>query len=285
MKHRNITHALTASLILGGAAFAQEAMTEKVDTEKSTNFHRDSEIIGMDLWTTVATEDGEKVDIGDINNFVIDSKSGRISHVVISSGGVGDLGDTLRTISWNQIQWSEDEDGDKVAMVQMSEKAFDAIAEFDPEKINKLDPAKTIEASARKTPPMMASTNHLCSDIGELDVYGPGQEESFTTIGDCVINCDTGTVAYFTIEANDDSYLIPFSAFSIQPISGEEAEEEDIEFAAFAPHTEEALKNAPTIDEDTMMTAQNPEFRKRVDGFYKSKNADKKADKKDGASK
>ncbi|QDV09089.1 PRC-barrel domain protein [Planctomycetes bacterium Poly30] len=274
MKHRLITHALTTSLLFGGLAFAQETSKQDMARDmvnsdaKSTNFHRDSEIIGMDLWTTVATEDGEKVDIGDIRDFVVDSKSGRISHVVISSGGVGSVGDTLRPITWDQIKWSENEDGEKVAMVDMSEKAFDAIAEFDAEKINMMNTARPVDASAGKDKKMVASTNHLCSDIAELDVYGPGEEDSFTSIGECVINCDTGTIAYLTLEANDETYLIPFSAFQIQPISGEEAGEEDIEFAAWAPHGEEALKAAPTIDEDTKMTAQNPTFRKTVDSFY-----------------
>lgn len=279
MKHRILTQALTTTLLFGGVAFAQETSVQEpakneAATSKSTNFHRDSEIIGMDLWTAVATEDGDKVDIGDIHDFVIDSKTGRISHVVISSGGVGSLGDTLRTLTWNQIQWSENEEGDKVAMVDMSEKAFDAIAEFDAEKINMLDAKRAIDASAKKDRSMIASTNHLCSDIAELEVYGPGEKESFTTVGECVINCDTGTVAYLTLEANDETYLIPFSAFQIQPISGEEAEEEDIEFGAWAPHGEEALKAAPTIDMDSKMDARNPIFRKTVDRFYA---ADKKA--------
>lgn len=290
----------TLSLALGLSAplaAAQDAVADArpAKPETSENFHRDSEIRGMDLWSA-EDADGERADIGDINDFVVNARTGAISHVVISSGGLGSVGDTLRALPWADIRWSENEDGERTASIDMSEDAFQALKGFDEKDLDKLVGKKAVEANAerlkdaskdlgrddvedaakglRESAGVMA-TNHLCSDLTGLDVFGPGEDEAFTSIGSLVFDCDNAAVAFVTLEANDEEYLVPFSTLAIRPIAPEEGEEiedaDDVEYAAHAPRNEAGMKGAPTIDEDEKRTAMNPRFRAEVYAHYEMK--------------
>lgn len=269
--------------------------SQEIDAAKSRNFHRDDEILSMDLWTMAG---GQKTDLGDINDFVIDSSDGAITHVIISSGGVGSLGDTLRAIAWDDIQWSEDKDAERVASVKHAEEEFKAIPAFEKKDVKNLVGRGTVEAAAKRlkgakkdmdkkageeataaarAAAMKGARHHLASSLHGLDIYGPGEYEPFCSIGELVVNCDEGHIAYVTVEANDKEYLVPFSVLMIKPVlTADRAADRgadrgaDVEYAAYAPVNEAGMVGAPTIDAKAQRTAQEPRFRQMVAKHYKT---------------
>ncbi len=307
MNHRLSTYALALGL-LSTSALAQvgEQGVKKVrqekapmakapqesDASKSRNFHRDEEILGMDLWTN----DGDKkADLGDIHNFVVDSSNGLITHVIISSGGVGSVGDTLRAISWDDIQWSENEEGDRVASVKHTEAKFNAIPSFEEKNIKNLVGRGAVEAAAKRlgdakkgmdkktaeettaaarAAAMKGARHHLASNLHGLDIYGPKEDKAFSSIGHLVVNCDEGRIAYVTVEANQEQYLVPFEVLTIKPFLSAD-KESDVKYAAYAPVNGPGMVGAPTIDEKSKRTAQEPRFRQMVAKHYKMKPARK----------
>lgn len=303
MNQRLLTYGLTLGL-LSTSALAQsveQGAEQKTRQEKapmaeasqkpsaatSRNFHRDDEILSMDLWTMA---DGDKEDLGDIDDFVIDSANGAITHVIISSGGIGSLGDTLRAISWDDIQWSEDEEGDRLASVKHTEEEFEAIPAFDKKDVKSLVGRGAVEAAAKRlegakkgmdektgsqataaarAAAMKGARHHLASKLHGLDIYGPEEEKPFSSIGHLVINCDEGHVAYVTVEANDEQYLVPLSVLTIKPILSAN-KSADVKYAAYAPVNEAGMVGAPTINMKEKHTAQEPRFRKKVAMHYKT---------------
>ncbi len=66
-----------------------------------TQAHRASNVIGMDV------ENAQGEDLGDITDLVLDFDKGQIAYVVIGSGGVLGVGDTLHAVPWRSLDLSD----------------------------------------------------------------------------------------------------------------------------------------------------------------------------------
>lgn len=73
----------------------------------------------------VALSDGEK--IGSSVEVMLDCAAGRIDYVVVSSGGVGGVGERLTAIEWNALELSRDH-----IRLDLTRTAFDALPEWKP---------------------------------------------------------------------------------------------------------------------------------------------------------
>lgn len=80
----------------------REAGEARKDVQQDvTQVHRASKIIGMDV------ENVKGEDLGDIKDLVIDFDKGQIAYVVIGSGGVLGVGDTLHAVPWRSLDLSD----------------------------------------------------------------------------------------------------------------------------------------------------------------------------------
>jgi sporulation protein YlmC with PRC-barrel domain len=66
-----------------------------------TQVHRASKVIGMDVENTQG--DG----LGDITDLVLDFDNGQIAYVVVGSGGVLGVGDTLHAVPWKSLKLND----------------------------------------------------------------------------------------------------------------------------------------------------------------------------------
>lgn len=80
----------------------REAAKASKDVQQDiTQVHRASKIIGMDV------ENAQRQDLGDIKDIVIDFDKGQIAYVVVGSGGVLGVGDTLHAVPWRSLKLSD----------------------------------------------------------------------------------------------------------------------------------------------------------------------------------
>lgn len=88
---------------------------------------RVSELIGMDV------RNHENEDIGDIEDLVVDPKSGQIRYAAVSMGGFLGLGDELFAVPWNaiKIKVEADDADDYVAVVNIDKQRMENARGFD----------------------------------------------------------------------------------------------------------------------------------------------------------
>lgn len=295
-----------AACLASPAALAQDASApERQDTatfqDQSKTLRPDrpfvshDELIGMDVWSGSKTgargdEDADRSDLGDINDFVFDASTGEITHVVISSGGIGDLGDTLRAVECKQLQWSKDSEGEMMVSLPMDEASFERIQEFDPEKLGR----DAVDASARRAKDaakdwsdderdaragnaraaiQKVAQSHLLTNLAGLDVYAKDQimdddAEAFTEVAAAIIDQERGSIAFIRIEADDEEYIVPFEALEVR--TEETDDDEEPEYSIVVPKGPQELKGSQAVDssEDSMKNARSARFRAQVYEFY-----------------
>jgi sporulation protein YlmC with PRC-barrel domain len=80
----------------------REAAKARTDVRRDiTQVHRASNVIGMDV------ENAQGEDLGDITDLVLDFDKGQIAYVVIGSGGVLGVGDTLHAVPWRSLKLND----------------------------------------------------------------------------------------------------------------------------------------------------------------------------------
>jgi sporulation protein YlmC with PRC-barrel domain len=73
--------------------------------------------------TNVKNSKGEN--LGEIENLMIDTSSGRIAYAVIGYGGVVGMGEKYVAVPWQSVQWAPSQ---SVAMVNADKSTFDSLA-------------------------------------------------------------------------------------------------------------------------------------------------------------
>jgi len=104
MKSKYLAAALLGTALLTGAAFAQNAPTDRSNV--NTAVHKDgqwraSKVIGVNVYN----ENNEK--IGDINEIIID-KSSKVDNVVIGVGGFLGMGEHYVAVPMEKLKWVDE---------------------------------------------------------------------------------------------------------------------------------------------------------------------------------
>jgi len=101
MKSKYLAAALLGATLLTGAAFAQNATTDRSNI--NTAVHRDgqwraSKVIGINVYN----DNNEK--IGDIQELIVD-KSGKVDNVVLGVGGFLGMGEHYVAVPMEKLKW------------------------------------------------------------------------------------------------------------------------------------------------------------------------------------
>ena len=294
---------LTAALALLAAPALSFAQAQEVPTapkarvgqnaaqeQKTPHFATVSKLIGMDVLAR-ATANGERKDVGDVHDFVVDGATGSVTQVIVSSGGVGSLGDTLRMRPFSDLRFDRTDPKAPKIWLDVTEADFDASAELTKEALDaygskaiaaahKGDEARVREAGAKTQPKagqradghMSTSMLMLASEFDDLDVRAMGGSvdedgasmtgESIGSIDEAWIDCSAGKVAYLTLDHNKRLVVLPMAAL-VPTVNMEEKT-----LVCQTRCTLEQLAAAPAIDEKANLTLDNADFRKSVTEYY-----------------
>ncbi|MDQ0316666.1 PRC-barrel domain-containing protein [Amorphus orientalis] len=95
----------------------------EMSVQQPADTHLSSELTGQPVQNT----DGEN--LADIDDFII-GPDGKISHVIVSFGGFLGLGDKEVMLPWEQLNVTQDEDGDEVVRLAMTQEEIESLPEF-----------------------------------------------------------------------------------------------------------------------------------------------------------
>jgi len=101
MKSKYLAVALLGTALLTGAAFAQNATTDRSNVNTAVHKEgqwRSSKLIGVNVYN----DNNEK--IGDINELIID-KSGKVDNVVLGVGGFLGMGEHHVAVPMEKLKW------------------------------------------------------------------------------------------------------------------------------------------------------------------------------------
>jgi sporulation protein YlmC with PRC-barrel domain len=108
--------------------------------------HTSSELIG----TRIKNAQGK--DIGEIDQLVIDPKSGNVTHVVIGVGGLLGVGETKVVVPFSDISLNAQHQGSK-AVVTMDQTKLEKAPRFERRQVSReVSPAASPAASPRPAP-------------------------------------------------------------------------------------------------------------------------------------
>jgi hypothetical protein len=256
--------------------------------DKAPHFATASKLIGMDVLGR-ATTNGERKDIGDVRDFVVDGATGKVTQVIVSSGGVGSLGDSLRLRPFSDLKFDRTDPKSPKIWLDVTEADFDASAKLTKEALDAYSCKAIAEAHAgHQTRVREANANTqpkddviadghmsllmLASELDDFDVRTLADSvnqkrdsmafESVGSVEEAWIDCAAGTVAYVTVEHNNRSVALPMT--SLVPTA--DTEKKTLFFQT--PCTIAQLAAAPAIDEKANLTLDNADFRKSVTEYH-----------------
>lgn len=255
-----------------------------------------SKLIGANVWSR-ADAGGDRDDLADINDFIVDAETGKVDFVVLSSGGVGKVGDNLRRVPFSDLHITHEADGECKVGMELSEDEFGKIAKIEEKSLEPYK-AKAVAASARdkatareaagdKPAPgaaregqMRASGAILASELDDFDVRAammtydsegkPVKSDKLGSIDEAWLNTSTGKIEYLTFEHKDRKLVFPHRVL----VSHVDADEKAIYFVA---PSAERLVTAPAFDDSKKWDLRNAEFRRTVDAYYVKDGAAEKA--------
>lgn len=305
MKCNQIT---TAFLILGlptlalasvqqpGSPPKQQPQTPRTaTTEEVATYATVSKLIGANVWSRADAE-GDRDDIADIKDFVVDAESGKVDFVILSSGGIGSLGDSLRRVNFADLRIEHTGDDECKVTMDKTEDEFDRIAKIDDDALE-LYSAKAVAASFKdrqagareasgdkkttgaREGQMRASGAILASELDDFDVRAtmtsydgegkPLQADSLGSIDEAWINTSSGKLEYLTFDHAGRMLVFPHRAL----VSHVDSDGEGLYFVAPAA---DRLAAAPAFDEDKNWNLRNSEFRDTINRFYGEMKAEAK---------
>jgi sporulation protein YlmC with PRC-barrel domain len=106
--------------------------------------HESSDLIGTRI------KDAQGKDIGEIDQLLIDSKTGKVSHVVVGVGGMAGVGEKKVAVPWSDVKFRADQKDGK-AVVTMDRAALEKAPRYE-KRAMAPDRDRTPPASPATTP-------------------------------------------------------------------------------------------------------------------------------------
>lgn len=230
---------------------------------------------------------GEGVAMGTVQDLVLDPATGTLSHVVIKAGENSAVAGQMRAVPFKSLSWKAAVNGDTTASLTLEPRAFEALQAFDPAKLDALAGSKAIDAAAKRVEKAAkdmtdeakaalgqsareatatAARSVLLSGLAGASVHAP-TGDAFASVGEAVIDCGRGTVAFATVGAADAQYLVPFPLLELksEPTRDPAA---PVKLSVTAPMDATALADAPKVEGKLTRLISQPRYRASVYKHY-----------------
>jgi hypothetical protein len=163
--------------------------------------------------------DGKRADLGTAHDFLLAGATGRVTHVIVRSGGVAGIGDTLRCFDIAALSIDPVRDSQPALALAISQTAFAAapsIGERD------LDPFRAeiiaTQGHGDGEPPerfVPRAPILLMSDLNDLELANAEDGRRLRDVHDAWLELGQRTVAYVTVGGPTREVPVPLSCCSI----------------------------------------------------------------------
>ncbi len=293
-------HALLATFTLCAAPLgaAQEPALEPV--APAPRLEPASALIGKDLHSRPDAE-GKRKDLGDLKDFVVDSGTGQVTHVIVSSGGIGGLGDSLRRLPFSDLSVVRERpadgkgEGKLVASVDLDEEGFDRLSTItadalEPYRCEAIAASQkdlgrrareaNSDAATQKAREAHARANALMllSELDDLAVRACAAShdkegksvagEKLGEIEEAWIDVGDGKVMYVTLELDGRELPMPMDTLAVHVDTDAKA------LYVPTPCPSGKLAEAPALAPDEGRALASEAFRAEVARFYAAHGAE-----------
>lgn len=207
----------------------QEPLVSASDTGINSDGWLATEIIGETIYNSTG-DDAEA--IGDVNDFVLD-QNGEIGAVVVGVGGFLGIGQKSVAINWEDLELSQDMDGNNRLVASMTREQLENAAEFDRQEW------LASEAAA----------------AAEMDAMGAGDAMAPAPAGDAMAPAPAGDAMAPAAPADDA--MAPEEAPADDAMAADDAPADDAEVTEEAP-ADDAMAPADAPAEDAMAADDAP---------------------------
>jgi sporulation protein YlmC with PRC-barrel domain len=266
-------------LLAGPLAYAQESAgrsTSEKGQVAISHVFRSADLIGLD----VKNKAGEE--IANINDLVVDLKSGEVRYAALSSGGVAGFGGKMFAVPWHAMTFMMGAPNDADAryfVFDVTKEQLEQSEGFDTSKwpnvaspkwasMVKGDHAKNeskAETANGTRPTVAYETVFRASKIKGLDVRNDANED-LGDVDEVVIDVTKGAVKYLVLShgtlltGGNKLFAVPLNAITLAHAS-------DKSYILFNV-SQDALKNAPGFDKNNWPNMGDPTWTRNVDTYH-----------------
>lgn len=209
-------------VVIGNRSLSHNAS----DYQMARRWQKSSDLIGKN----VTNSGGEN--LGEIEDIVVEPKSGRILYGVLSFGGFLGMGDKLFAIPWQALQLSGDAeaftlnvDKDRLKGAPGFEKdqwpnfadeqwANTTYTYYNQKPYWHTQSDKSADADYRDRWNHRATAWQKCSDLHGKDVVDASSKDT-GELDDCVIDPDGGRILYGVVSFRDKYFAVPWCALTL----------------------------------------------------------------------
>jgi sporulation protein YlmC with PRC-barrel domain len=214
--------------MMGRTKIPDQVQIAEGDMSKSTVRH----FAGM----TVASTDGEK--LGSVDDFIVDTKSGKVACAVVSSGGFAGVGDELRAVPVHAIQSSGERLTVEVTQADWKQTPTIIEKDYDDGRLmlssserDKLDEIYGSNGRSKSRQPGETPSYTRASKLRGMQVVHNGRDNELGEIESVVIDTSSGNAAVILDPHRDvvDSgkkVLVPLSKLQMDRADGDFVETE-----------------------------------------------------------
>jgi len=241
------------------AAATSTAAPRNMNRAITAHSMRASQLIG----TNVTNAQGE--DLGEIQDLVINTRTGKVDYAVLEFGGFLGMGDKLFAYPLQQFKASN-KDTDKLALNVDNAKlkgspGFEAKAWPDFNRSEYRAQVDRYHAYQSGTQPRFVRA----SDMLNGDVKDANRKD-IGDIEDVVVDISTGKVQFVAVEFDRAwNPIVKLVAMPLRTLTSEDRDGTDLVYTA----SREELKSAPVIDKNAWPDLSNAQFRSDMDRYDK----------------
>ena len=268
------------SVTLPTALAAQDAVRAEPASKPAKSIVKHDTVIGA---AVTNGQDGElKQELGEISNLVVDRKTGHMRHAILTVGDTMGVGGRKVAVAWKTLKW----DGENSRFtLAMTPEALERMPLFNPDELQKLNGADTVEAGSGKgddpepaghrggaDEPRIATAAArkserlaLATKIAGYDVYSG--TEKIGSAGTLYLEPEHGRAAFLSVSSGgivgigDTDYIVPFAAARFVTPMDKDTTQIQLD------KDKASMQSAPKMSDDGA-DLEKAGFRKKVYDFY-----------------
>jgi hypothetical protein len=164
--------------------------------------------------SSAPSSDGKRADLGTAHDFLLDGDTGRVTHVIVKSGGVAGIGDTLRCFDIAALDIDPTHEPRPALALAITASAFSAAPSIG---ARDLDPFRAeiiaTQGHCQSSPPeqfVPRAPILLLSELIDLEVTGAQDSQPLVEVEDGWLELGDKTVGYLSLVGREREVPVPY---------------------------------------------------------------------------